>query len=599
MPKGEAKKTFAEKIKSMGKKRLAVTGGIAIVAAVALIFLVSLVLKVGAYDKIYPNVTAGGVAIGKATTEEAIEKLKAEFDGRIADKEFTLVLEGSEIKFKAKDIDAAADIEKTVQNAYDYGKKGNIFTKIGKYMNGTPYELQIEAEINEQKAEALIAQLAGGKETPVRETEFSILGDVLTITNGHGGIGVDREKAYGEIKKSIFSLSEENIELKLERAEPKKVDLDTFYKKITEGQKNAGYAREDGNIVVTEGFPKIEMSKEELKAALDSGEESYEIKVKVTPPDVTEEELKAKLFRDKMGSWTSRYSESNTARSSNVKISASRINGVMLLPGETFSYDQTIGRRTAANGYKTAAVYVGNKVDEGIGGGICQTSSTLYSAVLYSNLEIVSRTSHSLPVSYMPDGQDATIAEGYIDFKFKNNTDYPIKIVCTAGGGAVTCSILGVKPAGQTVTLVNTRTSTLQPKVTRTTNPDIPVGYKKITQEGAIGYTVSSQRIVSVNGVEEKRENLTKSVYKAQDIIEEVNPADENTPSESLVIFDENAVKEPAVPTVTPEVPVSTPEAPSRTPEETMPENQPEAAPEPPAESSEEESGDLTVVEIE
>lgn len=232
------------------------------------------------------------------------------------------------------------------------------------------------------------------------------------------------------------------------------------------------------------------------------------------------------------------------------------------MPGETFSYDKTIGSRTAANGYKTATVYVGNTLDEGIGGGICQTSSTLYSAVLYANLEIVSRTSHSLPVSYMPAGQDATIAEGYIDFKFKNNTDYPVKIVCTTSYGSVTCSIMGVKPAGQSVSVVNTKTSTIEPKTTRTLKEEIPVGYKKVAQKGDLGYTVSSQRIVSVNGVEKKRENLTKSVYKALDNIIEVNPLDKNTPTEELKDYSEYKVEpeEPTKPTDAPQPPTETEE---------------------------------------
>ena len=242
------------------------------------------------------------------------------------------------------------------------------------------------------------------------------------------------------------------------------------------------------------------------------------------------------------------------------------------MPGETFSYDKTIGRRTAANGYKTATVYVGNTLDEGIGGGICQTSSTLYSAVLYANLEIVSRTSHSLPVSYMPAGQDATIAEGYIDFKFKNNTDYPIKIVCTTSYGSVTCSIMGVKPAGQSVSVVNTKTSTIEPKTTRTLKEEIPVGYKKLTQKGADGYTVSSQRIVSVNGVEKKRENLTRSIYKALDNIIEVNPQDKNTPTEELRDYSEYTTKpeEPSEPTDDPQPPTETEE---QKPDEKIEEN--------------------------
>ena len=531
------------KTKKVDKKRIALVAGLSVIVVV-LIILASLSVKVSAYDKIFPNVTACGIDIGAETKEDAEKKLEEALE-EIYESEFTLSLEDKSKVFKLSDIGASADIEKTVQNAYDYGKKGSILRRIGKYINSknVSYNVEIVSEIDNDRIEEMISKLAEGCEVPVKETEFSVSGDTLTIINGHDGIHVDREKAKRLIKDTIFNSKDKKIELKLEDAKPKKVDLDELYKKITEGKKNAAYKRENGEIVVVEGFPEIELNKNDLKAALESGKETYDIKVKVTPPEITGENLRAMLFRDKMGSWTSNFSGANVPRSSNVRLSASRINGITLMPGETFSYDKTIGSRTAANGYKTATVYVGNTLDEGIGGGICQTSSTLYSAVLYANLEIVSRTSHSLPVSYMPAGQDATIAEGYIDFKFKNNTDYPIKIVCTTSYGSVTCSIMGVKPEGQSVSVVNTKTSTIEPKTTRTLKEEIPVGYKKVTQKGAVGYTVSSQRIVSVNGVEKKRENLTKSVYKALDNIIEVNPSDKNTSTEELKDYSEYKVE--------------------------------------------------------
>lgn len=539
MREGEERKSLVERFRLKDKKRFA----LAVSCSVLLLFVIifgGLAVRVSAYNKIFPNITAGGVDIGALSKEDAAERLKNDFEKALNEKEFTLTLEDKDIKFTAADIEAAADIEKTVENAYNYGNKGNIFKRVGRYLIRREHETGLVSKINEEKTEALVLKIAEGSEVPVKETGYTLSGDIITIVNGHGGRKVDREKAAEKIKAEVFSLTDKAISLKLEEAAPQKVNVEEFYKKITEGEKNAYYARENGNIVVKDGFPKIEMDKKELEAALESGKDTYEIKVTVTPPKVTAEKLRAMLFRDKMGSWTSNFSGGNVPRSSNVRLSASRINGVTLLPGEIFSYDSTIGRRTKENGYKTAAVYVGNKVDEGIGGGICQTSSTLYSAVLYANLEIVSRTSHSLPVSYMPAGQDATIAEGYIDFKFKNNTDYPIKILAETSYGSVTCTIMGVKPEGESVKIINTKTSTLQPKITRTTNPDIPAGYKIVSQKGAEGYTVSSQRVVSVNGVEQKRENLTKSVYKALDTIEEVNPADKNTPSESLKLYDKN-----------------------------------------------------------
>ena len=541
--------------KTFNKKQIIAIATLVLVIVFLIVF-GSLSLKVSAYDKIFPNVTVCGVDIGAVTTDKAKEKLEAAFKERLKEREFTLSLEDKTVKFKASDIEAIADVEKSVQNAYDYGKKGNIFKRVAKYIKAksTPYESELISKINEEKTEQMISEIALNSEVPVKETTYSVSGDILTISNGHDGIKVDREKAKKIIKKAVFS-GENNIKLNLEDAKPKKVDVDGIYKKITEGQKNAVYARENGEIVVIDGFPKVEMKKSDLKAALESGKDTYDIKVKVINPEITGEMLREMLFRDKIGSWTSYFSGGNVSRSTNVRLSASRINGVTLLPGETFSYDKTIGKRTIANGYKTATVYVGNTLDEGIGGGICQTSSTLYSAVLYANLEIVSRTSHSLPVSYMPIGQDATIAEGYIDFKFKNNTNYPIKIVCTTNYGSVSCSIMGVKPEGESVSIINTKTSTLDPKNTITINDEIPVGYKKITQKGQGGYIVASQRVVSVGGIEKKRENLTKSVYKAQDNIIQINSLDKNTPIDTLKIYDEETFvteEEPVAPTVTP-----------------------------------------------
>ena len=213
------------------------------------------------------------------------------------------------------------------------------------------------------------------------------------------------------------------------------------------------------------------------------------------------------------------------------------------MPGDVFSYDETVGRRTAANGYKEAGVYIGNKVESGIGGGICQTSSTLYCAALYANLEIVQRTSHSLPVAYVPAGMDATIAEGYIDLKIKNNTEYPVKIQATVSGRQLTCKFLGVKEPGIKVEIVNTRTATLEPETEISENPGLPIGYKKIISKGAQGYRVASKRIVRSGGEIIKEEKLTGSVYHAANTEVEVNPADKEKPIEELKIYIEEEYK--------------------------------------------------------
>ncbi len=511
-----------------------------------------LALNVSKYDKIYPNISCEGIDLGGLSEEEAVEKLNKEYIPRLNEREYTVKLYDwkldkveKTVMIKASDIDAVPDISLAVKAAYQHARGAGLYKRYFEYLSlkRKGMKIMMPGEVNEEKLSGIVENLAEGMETPFVETSYSVEGNILTVKNGHGGRFVDKENSAAHIKNEVFSLNDE-IKLFVDTKENEKVDIDKLYEEITNSKRDAYFEKKDGEIIVVDEFPKVKLDKSKLKTAIESGLSSYDIEVEAEMPEVTGDELRSLLFRDNMGSWTSHFSASNVPRSSNVRLTASRIDGVVLMPGEVFSYDNAIGKRTAANGYKVAGVYVGNKVEEGIGGGICQTSSTLYSAVLYSNLEIVTRTSHSLPVSYMPAGQDATIAEGYIDFKFKNNTEYPIKIVCKAGQSSVTCSILGVKPAGQTVEVINTRTSTNEPKLTREIDDSIPKGYKKISQKGEIGYNISSQRIVKVNGVETKREKLTNSKYRATDTIELVNPQDKDTPSESLLVYDETAYKE-------------------------------------------------------
>lgn len=144
-------------------------------------------------------------------------------------------------------------------------------------------------------------------------------------------------------------------------------------------------------------------------------------------------------------------------RGENIRISTESVNGVVLLPGETISFNTITGPRSKANGYKTATVIVNGKYTDGIGGGVCQTSSTLFNAALLANLEIVERHNHGLRSSYVPAGRDATVADGYLDLKIKNPYDHPIKIQATAASGICQFSILGV--AGSEIPRVDLKVS--------------------------------------------------------------------------------------------------------------------------------------------
>ncbi len=537
-------KKSTEKTKKVFKPSKGVMLAIALCTA-AVVLIGAFLAYAASYSEILPNVNVlpdaytEGINVSGMSEDEAEEKIQNHFGDIAKGRSVKVICCGNERTVAFDDLDMKVNSKMTADAAYRSGREKGTFKKAVKMITYAfkPMNIAVCMDFDKDALNKIISEMSEGKESQPTETEYILDGNKLIIFKGHGGKMVNRSLAAAKIDSAARNPKRTEVELELETVEAKTPDLEVFYANLTAPKKNAEYIFENGEIRIEPEKVGIKVEKSKIKEALASGQEQFELDVETEQPEVTAEELQKLLFRDTLGSFSSSFATSTYARASNVILTANRINGKILMPGDVFSYDSTIGRRTAANGYKEAGVYIGNKVESGIGGGICQTSSTLYSAVLYSNLEIVARTSHSLPVSYVPLGQDATIAEGYIDFKFKNNTEYPVKIVAVVNGRRLTCSLVGVKSPNVSVELVNTIVSTSEPKTERTENIDVPKGYKRILNKGAKGYTVASQRIVKEGGKVIKNEKLTKSVYHAAPIEEEVNPADKDTPTEKLKVY--------------------------------------------------------------
>ncbi|MBQ2931419.1 MAG: VanW family protein [Clostridia bacterium] len=528
------KKVLAE-LKNYIKKSKGIVTACGIGLA-TVILLCSFLVYTTSYAKILPNIKVEGIKIGGMTADEAENELKTIFGTNVEDRTIVIECEENKKEVRLRDFSLTIDNKKTVEKAFEIGRDGGKFKKTSKILQllFKGEEIPLECSVDEQYLDSVISEIAKDKEVEALKTGYIIDTDKLTIVRGHGGRMVDRKKAAAELLKAALDSAVNKIDFAIETIEEEKPDLEKLYAEITAPMKDAEYRLEDGEVLITPEKLGITLEKSALKEALESNQPEVILEVKTEEPEWTQAKLEELLFRDTMGTWTSDFSTSSSARAGNVILTANRINGKILMPGDVFSYDQTIGRRTYENGYREAGVYIGNKVESGIGGGICQTSSTLYSAALYANLEIVSRTSHSLPVSYMPAGQDATIAEGYIDLKIKNNTEYPIKISAQVSGRRLTCSILGVKDPETKVEIVHTTTATYEPETERTEDAGIPKGYIYITNKGAGGYAIASSRIVRKAGEVVKTEKLTRSVYRAAPREETVNPLDKETPAEQL-----------------------------------------------------------------
>ncbi len=251
----------------------------------------------------------------------------------------------------------------------------------------------------------------------------------------------------------------------------------------------------------------------ELDAGRLYGQVSMEPEVLFAP--VTVSELQASLGR--ISTYTTKTT-SNKNRNTNIRLSAEAINGYCVRPGELFSFNQATGQRTERKGYKPAAAISGGKSQDEIGGGVCQTSSTLFNAVARANFEVVSRSPHAWPSTYVEKGFDATVNWPGLDFQWRNNTDQPVWIVAEYANRQVTVSLYGVTLGeGVTIDLASQVTRTI-PKpdgIKEVYNPELPYGSRETTVQGRKGYEVETWQIWYHDGIEIDRRLLCKSTYKA------------------------------------------------------------------------------------
>ncbi|HRU42535.1 MAG TPA: VanW family protein, partial [Candidatus Diapherotrites archaeon] len=251
-----------------------------------------------------------------------------------------------------------------------------------------------------------------------------------------------------------------------------------------------------------------------IKAFLDKASEGEaELAVDVTEPEIKRSDLEN--IKDNLGEYSTKFNAADVDRTHNIKIATSSASHILVKPGEVFSLNKKMGPRLAKFGYKEANVIINNELVPGIGGGVCQVSSTLYNAALLSNLKIVERKSHSLPSSYIALGRDATISEDYIDLKFENNTKYPIYIYGEVKGSWVKFSIYGYDENPERTVKIKTETvKVTPPQISIIEDPTLPEGTEVEEKKAYTGYVVKSYRVVMENGKEVSTEELPLSVYR-------------------------------------------------------------------------------------
>ncbi|SNS76496.1 G5 domain-containing protein [Anaerovirgula multivorans] len=281
---------------------------------------------------------------------------------------------------------------------------------------------------------------------------------------------------------------------------------------INKDAKDATIRRQNGAFQITKEQLGIEIDKDLLVERIIERIETFSqkdisIPISHITPSLTEETLKN--IQEVVGEFSTVFNLQMEGRSQNISIAARSINGTLLMPGEGFSFNE----KAAGRGYQEAPVIIDGKLVPGIGGGICQVSTTLYNAVVRGNLEVTSRRNHSLSVPYVPLGHDAAVANNHIDFQFKNNFQNPIYIDSFVVGDKVFVKLYGKKEDNFTITLLSDVIEVIEPKIETKKDPDMFIGEKKVEVEPKKGYRVNTYKIYSQNGKEIKREHISRDNY--------------------------------------------------------------------------------------
>ena len=587
--------TAPKRLKTGGRKPLIIIG--VIVGILAAAYLVCCYL--GTYsDTFAPRYTINGVSVGGLTVEEAAEKIGEEYQQRTVS--VYLSTEEEPIDF-AFGVNTASDLEKqglepaleipisqlgvTLSEDYAGGVHGSFIISHGQgfFVNGYNYlrclllggdPVRTGTEDNLMQAWETADAAAEELSLETIDAAYELGEDTLTITVPRDGRQVDAQamRQALELARGEYEAEYRAVVVEAETLPAKTLTAQEIYDDCSGVVKNASYDKETGTIVPEEAGADFDVA--EAQRLLDAAEpgETVTVPAQVELPAVTAEELEQVLFRDVLGEARTHVG-GTSARRSNVKLSAASINEYVMNSGDVFSYNEVVGQRTAARGYQAAPAYVqGETVDE-IGGGICQTSSTLYLACLRSNLEITERYAHRYVPAYITAGMDATVSWGGPDYKFTNNSLYPIKIVTIYENNYLTVRILGTNVDGTSVKMTNEWLSTTPYETVYEDDPTLAPGTEQVKTTPYTGYKYRTYRnVYDADGKLISSSYEATSDYKARNKVVlrgpavetaggdaqipggTTDPADPTTPGEPTEPQDPEVPTEPTEP-VTPTTP--------------------------------------------
>lgn len=414
----ETRKSRREKAKESKRKATIAIMITLIICSLIIFFIIFALLNIK-NTNILSGISILNIDVSEMSKEEALQKVNDIINEKLTS-DITIKHGSYETVVNTSQFGIKFNIDKAVNKAYNIGKADNIVVNNYKILLTKLFKTNIEPEliIDEEVLQNKIKEISAKLPNAVVENSYYIEGKKLIIVRGKRGNKVESEKfkniLYAQIKD--INKKENIIELPVQEADPEPINLEKIRKEIYKEPKDAYIEENPFKVYTHVNGVDFDMSMEEAEKIIEENKQEYEIPLKITIPKKTLADLGEKAFPDQLSTYTTRYNAGNYNRSNNLELAAKAINGTILMPGETFSYNQTVGERTISAGYKAAGAYAGGKVVQDVGGGICQISSTLYNAVLLANLEVTDRSNHCFETSYVAAGRDATVNWGTVDF---------------------------------------------------------------------------------------------------------------------------------------------------------------------------------------
>lgn len=489
-PKGSEE--YIEQMMKKRQKTIKIAVITVVVIIVLLIALTAFAIPTMFSNKIISGVSIGGINVSGLDKAQAVKLIEEKVTPR--QKEIVKLKYGEyEKELPMEQLEVTANIEKAVDEALSKGRAENIFSNnfaviASKFRK---QDIGLEINYNEEELEKILTEI--GAEIPgrVQDYTYNIEENELIITKGKDGIELDVDKMKNDISDGIKNISKEfknEREISVKEVKAGEIDIEKIYNEVHTEPQDAYIVEDPFQVVVDKDGVDFAITMDEAKTILAESKEEYSIPLKITKAQKTVASLGSKAFPDLLGTFTTRYDAGNVSRTTNLAIACKKLNGQVIQPGEVFSYNKALGKRSVENGYKEAAVYVNGGVENGLGGGICQISSTLYNTVVFANLGIVERHQHSFTTSYVDPGRDATVVYGALDFKFKNTRKYPVKLEAYIKSGVATVSMYGIKEDVEyNVKVVSTVTETIPCPVEKTEDATMAEGVEKVISKGTNG----------------------------------------------------------------------------------------------------------------